>query len=391
MRKHILVLPDGTEISSGAASLNAIRSVTTTHCVNSGEELTPGSACAAMLEAKLITPGGLPELTAGTEVVLLRERADGSREQVGIFALEKPTHPTANTMKLTGFDRVGKLDKDLTAWLAALDGWPYTLGDFAGMVCSACGTTLVTERFPNSDRAVQRFSKPKVTGRQLMQWVGELACRFCRATPEGGIELAWYTSSGVTLRHTGDAYYFANSLSFESYEVAPIDAVQIRHSDGSEGFLWPAVEKGSNPYVLAANPLLSLLPRPQDILSTFQSGLYGITYTPCKVTVPASVSVQAGQTVNIVDKNGVTRKAYVMTRTQTGQKAVLESTGSPRRDSSAALHNTTAKDQAAETELAAQAAVNGLTAQQILDKLTGGGLCAWKYIEAIGETVLVKL
>lgn len=382
MQKHILKLPDGTEISSGASVLNAIQSVTTTHCVNSGTELTPGSTCAAMLEAKLITPGGSLDLIAGTEVVLYRENEVGSREQVGIFTLEKPTRPTANTMKLTGFDRVAKLDKDLTSWLAALDGWPYTLLSFAKLVCQACGLTLTTNGIPNGKRAVYKFSKPKVTGRQLMQWVGELACRFCRATPGGDIELAWYTSSGVTICHTGDIYYFANSLSYENYQVAPIDAVQIRHSDSAEGFLWPTVEDGSNVYVLAGNPLLSIFPRPQELLGTMQLALSSIaSYTPCKVTIPASVPVQVGQAVNIVDKNGVKLKAYVMIRTQTGQKATLECTGSPRRDSSTAQHSTTAKDQAAEAELVAQVAANALTQQQIFDKLTNNGQNQGLYLE----------
>ena len=70
MLKNLIVLPDGTEISSGVGTVNAIQSVTLTQCVNSGEELTIGSACAAMLEATILTPRGELTLSAGDEVVL---------------------------------------------------------------------------------------------------------------------------------------------------------------------------------------------------------------------------------------------------------------------------------------------------------------------------------
>ena len=105
MLKTILDLPDGTEVSSGAGTVNAIQSVTLTECVNDSEELTLGSTCSNALEVTLITPAGGLALDAGTEVVMHKE-SGGVRQQIGVFALEKPTRPSANTMKVTGYDRV---------------------------------------------------------------------------------------------------------------------------------------------------------------------------------------------------------------------------------------------------------------------------------------------
>ena len=202
MLKTILVLPDGTEIASGAGVINAIKSVTLTECVNDSEELSLGSTCANSIEVTIITPRGGLALAAGSEVTVYKEK-DGVRKQIGIFVLEKPTRPSANTMKVTGYDRVSKLDKDLTAWLAGLAAWPYTLKSFAGMVCEACGLTFKDSEFPNSDFLINRFSKSSITGRQIMRWIGELCCRFCRATPEGEIEFAWYTDSGKSITPGG--------------------------------------------------------------------------------------------------------------------------------------------------------------------------------------------
>ena len=103
-----------------------------------------------------------------------------------------------------------------------------------------------------------------------------------------------------------------------------------------------------------------------------------MSYTPCKVTVPASMDIHAGNTVQITDKNGKTITAYVMTKTQKGQRDTLECTGSPRRDSAAAANNRSAEDLA---QTAAKNAFAGLTHAQILNKLTDGGKIQGIYVQ----------
>ena len=371
MLRTIITLPDGTEISSGSGSVNAIQNSTFTECVNSGEDLTIGSACASALEVTLITPSGELSLTAGTEIIAYKD--DGTtRTKVGVFILEKPTRPTANTMKITGYDRISKLDKDLTAWLSGLTGWPYTLTTFAGMVCGACGLTFKASDVPNGDFLVYQFTRSSVTGRQIMQWLGETCCRFCRATPEGEIEFAWYTDSGKTITAGGDLYYFQNGLSYEDYQTAAIDAVQIRLADGENGALWPEAAEDANSYIITGNPILNLRITEdlEQVLANIKAELEGIRYTPCKVSVPANMDIRAGNTVQITDKNGKTITAYVMTKTQTGQKDTLESTGNRRRDTATAA-NTKPQSQAAES--AAANAFAGMTADQMFNKLTDNG------------------
>lgn len=370
MFKNLIVLPDGTEIGSGAGTVNAIKSHTLTACVNDSNELSIGSVCANVLEMKLFSPGGNLSLTAGDEVTLYKVDDAGNRVKNGIFVLEKPTRPTANTTKITGYDRVIKLDKDLTAWLKGLTGWPYSLSTFAGMVCTACGLTLATTDIPNGSLPVYQFSKSSVTGRQLMQWIGEACCRFCRANADGEIEFAWYTPSGVTIAPTGDRYYFQGALSYETYQVAPVDAVQLRLADSDYGALWPEAEEGANAYIISGNPIFianvtdDLLP----YLQTIEEYLAGVTYTPCKISIPACLDIDAGSIVNITDKNGSIITAYVMTKTTSGQKDTLECTGSQRRNSSTAINN-----KKVSASQAANDAFASLTQAQVFAKLTDNG------------------
>lgn len=396
MLKTLIVLPDGTELFSGAGAANAIQSVTITECVNGAQELTLGSCCANMVEAKIITPEGGLSIAAGDEITVYRVEDDGMRHKVGLFTTEKPTRPSANSMSITAYDRVSWLDKDLTQWLAALEGWPYALHDFAVMVCDACGLALVNESIPNGGYPVQRFSADGITGRQLMQWIGEIAGRFCRATADGDIEFAWYTPATIALgayqdrvvdvtyengnlsiqensaqvseedgsvdvqseylQITDDGqgnvvltvsdillqqYYFQNGLSFEDYSVAPVEKVQLRQNEDDVGTVYPDISEEVNTYIITGNYLLTASTA-EDLVPVAQvlyEHLAGVTYTPCKITIPTSLLIHAGNTVRITDRNGKSIITYVMTRTQSGQKDTLECTGSARRDSSTAVNN----------------------------------------------------
>lgn len=351
MLKNLLVLPDGTEISSGVGTINAIQSTKLTQSVNAGEELTLGSTCAAILEMTLFTPGGNLQLTAGDQVTLYRVSEDGVRTKVGVFILEQPTRPSANTVSITGYDPVVGLDKDLTQWLNGLTGWPYKLIDLAGMVCSACGLNLITTQIPNGDFFVPQFTQNEVTGRQLMQWIGEASCRFCRANADGDLELAWYEDSGKVITASD---YYAKGLCYETYQVAPIEAVQLKLADSDDGALWPAAQEGANAYVIAGNPifLTQVTEEVQSCLQVIGDILAGVSYTPCQVAIPVNLELGAGSIVDVIDANGKLITAYVMSKVSSGQRDALECTGSPRRDSPAVSNNKSPSEKVRQMEIA---------------------------------------
>ncbi|MBO5130299.1 MAG: hypothetical protein J6B95_08155, partial [Oscillospiraceae bacterium] len=120
MLRNLIVLPDGTEIFSGLGAYNAIKSVKFTGSVNEQTELALGSVCSSMMEASIITPYGGLNIAAGSEVTAYKVDDAGTKYPVGLYTLEKPTRPTANTYKITAYDRISWLDKDLTKWIAAL-------------------------------------------------------------------------------------------------------------------------------------------------------------------------------------------------------------------------------------------------------------------------------
>ena len=394
------MLPDGTELSSGAGQQNAIQSVTITECVNEQQELTLGSCCSNMLEAKLITPEGGVPIATGDELTVYKEDETGRRTKVGLFTAEKPTRPSANSLSITAYDRISWLDKDLTQWLVNINSWPVPLFQLADMVCEACGLELLNESIPNGNYRVQQFSADGITGRHIMRWIGEISGRFCRATPDGHIQFAWYepieycsvgisASSGGKVWDDGEdalfielteaaidsstegelqiasdqinayateeqvltvnimqtQFYYQNGLSFEDYQVAPIQKIQLQQNTEDVGTVYPDTADALNTYIVTGNQLLTastgdeLLP----VAETLYEHLKDVTYTPCKVSIPMSLDIRPGHILQILDKNGREITAYVMTKTSAGLKTTLECTGSASRNSSTAVNNQTFK------------------------------------------------
>lgn len=398
MIKNLIVLPDGTEIYSGNPRGSAIISCNYTECVNSGTELTLGSVCCNELELKLYTPGGRPTIAAGDEIQYYTVNETGTREKVGLFTVEQPTRMGSGTMKFTAYDRISWLDKDLTDWLATLEAWPYAVSEFAEMVATACGVTLEAADIINGDYKIQEFSGSGITGRQLMQWVGEICGRFCRATTEGTISFDWYTDKGASVapnKNTliGARYdaaagelvldlsnadivagedgtvevvsddllasvgpdgelvltstrevtpYFGGGLTYEDYETSQIDKVQIQLTEDDVGTVYPPGQTEGNTYKITGNYLLTttdadaLVPVAENLFSVLSQ----VKYTPGRVRVQAG-SIRAGDIITVQDANGVKITMYVMQRIRKGQCDTLECTGSSSRDTSTVVNQLT--------------------------------------------------
>lgn len=366
---HKIMLPDGTALDS-----SVIRSVQLTEQVNDNTDLCPGAACAACAEIELWAPRNGLTIAQGTEITLVRIDAEsGAQTPVGVFLAEKPQKKSANVIRVTAYDRMTLLDKDLSPWLREQqEAFPMTVKALVQAACAQCGVELAPgtlEAQVNTGYSVPAFYTDDLTGRQIIQWAAQAMCRFARMTPAGQLEFAWYTDhapSGIgpgagsawtaldlsgQLLATVDgevltfaqpqAGYFTGTLSYEDYTTAPIDKVQIRQSDDDVGVIYPPDEAGTNALVLQGNLLLAtqtadaLRPVARAIFEQMQ----GVTYTPLQVSIPLDAGAPApGEIITVTDAYGRTMQAYIMQRTISGQKVTLESTGNARRDSTAAVN-----------------------------------------------------
>lgn len=371
MYTNILVLDDGTEIQANKTA-SAITNLVYTSTVSSTTDLCPGAACAGKIEFTVwVDPGSSQVFTSGTRVQYYQEDDAGARTLIGTFWAVKPTKQSRNTYKVYAYDAVSKLDGIQSTWLRSIQSsFPMSLWVFAQAVAKQCGVTLESTALPRSgDYQVQAFYSDNLTGRQMLQWVAEASCTFLRATPDGGIEFAWYIENPVTgifpdaVEHwvaldlsgqiltcsdgsiwtynQNTAAYRSGGLSYEEYRTALIDKVQIKQSDDDVGVIYPPDAAGSNALVIQGNLLLTtdtaaaLQPVAQAIFETMQR----ISYTPLKASLFSDGRVfSAGQIITATDPRGNALQTYIMTVQQQGGKISVECTGNASRDGTAAVN-----------------------------------------------------
>lgn len=377
MLRHRIRLSDGTVLESGTPTDNAIIKVKLTEEVNdnSEEDLMPGAASTSCLELELLIPEGNLQITHGDEVELWRVDTETQEEvQVGIFLAEQPTKSSANKYKVTAYDRMTLLDKDLSPWLREQQGnFPMTLEALVQAVVAACGLQMADatlDKLPNSNYRVQAFYDDGITGRKIIRWAAQALCRFARMTPAGLLEFAWYTGHARSGIGPGDgaewtaldlsgqllatvsgeiwtfnqpqAGYLSGTLSYEDYETAPIDKVQIKQTDDDVGVIYPPDEPGTNALVIQGNLLLTT--QTADALRPVAQAIYeqmrGVVYTPLQVSIPLAADAPVpGEIITVSDAYGHHMLAYIMQRTISGQRVTLESTGNARRDGTSAVNS----------------------------------------------------
>lgn len=352
MDKTILVLADGTELCGGGPG-DAVVSLTHRSAVNSGQELTIGSACSDSIEAELwCEPGGSLRITEGDTITCYRQATSGARTKVGVFRAEKPTRTKRSTYKITAYDGMSRLDADFSAWLYAhQSSFPLSLTAVVNQALALAGVSLSSgAALPdNGSYPVQAFYSDGLTCRQIVSWAAEAAACYAHMDADGKLVFARPASGSTAIapqKETGAVGYFADSLSYEDYTVAAIQKVQIRQSDSDIGVIWPDDAAALNTYAVQGNLLLTT--GTEDSLKPVAQAIYNalkdITYTPCNVEIPAGSGIAPGQLVRVRDVRGRTFQTLVMSAQTTGGRTTLESTGSPRRDSSGAVNHQTWKN-----------------------------------------------
>lgn len=315
MGNYTLRLPDGRQ-------LTAIRNLQVTWQVNDDTDISLGSACAAMLEATLYGP---VILEGGTELACYEEE-----RLLGRFLCQQPQRTGKNTLKLTAYDAMIRFDREITGWLSD-HVFPTTIQNLLEDLCALCEVPLSPDTaLPR--HTVAAFTQPGITGRQLLQYLGQAAGRFFTVDPEGMLRARWYGAQPVAL--TG---YRMGSLVHTDYTAAPIGRVLIRTAEQETGVVWPdGSGESENTYILQGNPLLSPESDRQAVAKRLYEQLKDYRCTPFSCTLLPQSTLLSGDTVSFTDGAGNTHTAPVMKLTiHNGQRSV-------QATASASLQNTEA-------------------------------------------------
>ena len=158
----------------------------------------------------------------------------------GKFTAE-PGEESGNSISVKAFDDMTKFDQPYS--LSKLV-YPATLGTIVRDACSCCGVTLAsdTAAFDNNNFIVQnRPDDSALTFRQVLQWVGQIACKFFRIDRFGKLSARWYNTdlleaTWVRKEDTIWADIAGNAiLDSEGQEIGP--AIEIPLKNGNSNII----------------------------------------------------------------------------------------------------------------------------------------------------------
>lgn len=146
--------------------------------------------------------------------------ADGTMEKIrkGTYTVDDAKY-NGSIITLSCLDNMKRFDKEYSA--SSLK-YPATLNTIVRDACDRCGVTLQTYSFPHDDFVVQERPADKATTfREVISWVAQIACCFCRCDAHGRLELKWYNQEALEKADLDGGYFDTeNSSEYESGDDA---------------------------------------------------------------------------------------------------------------------------------------------------------------------------
>lgn len=309
MLQNKFVREDGSVIDS-----SLIISCKYTSDVNSQTNLTVGCTTASAVEVELRNPSS--RIVVG-EHLTYYQIEDGTETLVGVFYVEAPTMLSKVSSRFVAYDSLAKLEIDFSEWLSNNQSrFPMTVRALTEFACNIAGVTLSGSTFANEAVEVPAFYAERVTARQIVSWVAQLAGCFARCDITGAIEFAWYQSSDISVSGVSQSTtfrYFQDSLTRKSYQTDLIQRVQFKQEADDVGVIYPEDADG-NVFSILQNGIAALLDK--TTLLNIAEGLYEklstVTYTPMEFTICRTAKIKAGDILSVTDGNGNTSTTYVM-------------------------------------------------------------------------------
>lgn len=145
---------------------------------------------------------------------------DGTIERIrkGTYAVDEAKY-NGSIITLSCLDNMRKFDKTYSE--SNLE-YPATLGVILRDACDRCGVTLNSYNIPHEDFAVQERPDDKATTfREIISWVAQIACCFCRCDVYGRLELKWYDQEALEKADLDGGYFDTeNPSTYESGDDA---------------------------------------------------------------------------------------------------------------------------------------------------------------------------
>lgn len=252
----------------------------------------------------------------------------------GVFTAD-PGEYTGDTITVKAYDNMKKFDRKYSESKLV---YPATLGSIVRDACSVCGVSLSTTSFPLDSFVVQIRPKDEaLTFREVLTWVGQIACLWCRCNVRGALELGWYDLKGYE-DETGHFFEIEDltSSSISTDDVVITGVKVIQETETEDETVKTEYLSGTEGYILSieGNDLIQGQ-NGQTIADYLGEKLIGLRFRKLSVTHKSDPSMEAGDLCKVTDWRGRTYKTLVTgTNFQFGNNQKTEcSAETPSRNS----------------------------------------------------------
>lgn len=308
---------DGTTVLTGTT----IQDIALEELTNSGDALTIGSACSTKVVINLIDP---PTNIDYDSTPFIAEVGVGE-EYIPLGKFYATTPETSNDFKnlqLTAYDGFCKMTGKYNAKVNAETTLQEVYDDLKAQLYENCGITLKERVCPSY--TISNFPYLDITYTQAIGYVAGCLGGFARFDRTGELEVAWYTDSEQTIPPTlqymgGFKRTTSKSLTVTSIATGTEENPIVK-GNGVNG----TQINFENPYIT------------DEMAEDIYALVNGLTYTPCNVKWRGNPAIQAGDIVQVLDKDGGTHVVLIMShslKVGSGCNATIECKGTGETES----------------------------------------------------------
>lgn len=272
--------------------------------------------------------------------------------QYGQYTVNE-TKYNGSIITLSAYDNMYKFDQPYTKSTLS---YPATLLQIAQDACSKCDVSLGTFDFPHNDFIIQnRPTDDGITFRNILQWIAQIACCYCKIDAQGRLTFGWYNTDileNVLLLNGGnfqnwesskdnvsggnfapwtagekltggdfsstDSYHTIHS--FNSLTLATDDVVLtgVRVSEAvetEEGTETKTYQSGLDGYVISIEGNKLIQGTGATVVGFLAEKLIGLRFRPFNASALSDPAIEAGDIAILTDRKGNTYKTIITSNT----------------------------------------------------------------------------
>lgn len=269
----------------------------------------------------------------------------------GVYTVNETSY-NGSIITITAYDNMYKFDKTYSKSNLT---YPATLNEIVRDACSVCDVTLQTVNFDNDDFVVnEKPADEAITFRNVLQWVAQIACKYCTIDEYGRLVLSWYdmnvleniqhldggrfspwpnenTVSGGTFSPwtAGNIYdggtfeelrgyhhlYSWNTLSLTTDDVVITGVRVTEEIEGEDGKENVSYQSGTDGYVLAIEGNKLIQGTASTVAGYLGVKINGMRFRPFSGSTLSNPTVEPGDAAILTDRKGNIYNTIITTNT----------------------------------------------------------------------------